>query len=141
MRCFPCSIQSSNFRLEAHSPLTIFSHIPDSSNLSCSCDFSLPWFTTELLFCNMTAILISTKIPVVTVSCGKKKIIHLFFSPCQSVALQPIFTHRLIDKENAMRRTVIHRGHVMVLSLCWRCEMGDLMTRKMWWARFLLLPP
>lgn len=52
--------------------------------------------------------------------------------------LQPIFTHRLIDKENAERGMGIHRGQVMVLSLCWRCEVGDLMTRKTWWARFLL---
>lgn len=42
---------------------------------------------------------------------------------------QPIFTHQLIDVENAERGMVIRRGQVMWLFLCLRCEVGDLMSR------------
>lgn len=51
------------------------------------------------------------------------------FYPCQFSAPQPIFTLWLIDKENARRGQMIHRGQVIGLFLCWRYKVGDLMRR------------
>lgn len=64
------------------------------------------------------------KTPLGAVTCGSGPSF-----PCQFSAPQPIFTPRLIDKENARRGRVIHRGQVKGLFLCWRYKVGDLMTR------------